>query len=53
MVAMSAYIDVEGIFDNTGFESRKVAAKSAFRLLDSYKPNTEDLEGHLKIYKDF
>jgi hypothetical protein len=22
-------------------------------MLDSYKPNTGDLEGHLKIYKDF
>jgi hypothetical protein len=32
---------------------KKEAAQSAFRLLDSYKPNTENLEGHLNIYKDF
>jgi hypothetical protein len=31
----------------------KKAAQSAFRLLDTYKPNTEDMQGHLRVYKDF
>jgi hypothetical protein len=25
----------------------------AFRMLDTYKPNTEDMQGHLRVYKDF
>jgi hypothetical protein len=32
---------------------KKEAAQSAFRMLDSFKPNTEDMQGHLKIYEDF
>jgi hypothetical protein len=30
---------------------KKDAAQSPFRLFDSYKPNTGDLEGHLNIYR--
>jgi hypothetical protein len=29
------------------------AAQSAFRMLDSGKPNTGDMQGHLRIYEDF
>jgi hypothetical protein len=25
----------------------------AFRMLDTYKPNTEDMQGHIRVYKDF
>jgi hypothetical protein len=32
---------------------KKAAAQSAFRMLDSFKPNTGDMQGHLKIYVDF
>jgi hypothetical protein len=32
---------------------KKEAVKSAFRILDSFKPNTGDMPGHLKIYEDF
>jgi hypothetical protein len=32
---------------------KKEAAQSAFRMLDSFKPNTGDMQGHLKIYGDF
>jgi hypothetical protein len=28
-------------------------AQSAFRMFDSFKPNTEDMQGHLKIFEDF
>jgi hypothetical protein len=31
---------------------KKEAAQSAFRMLDSFKPNTGDMQGHLKIYED-
>jgi hypothetical protein len=31
----------------------KEAAKSAFRTLDSFKPSTGDMQGHLKVYEDF
>jgi hypothetical protein len=32
---------------------KKEAAQSAFRMLDSFKCNTGDMQGHLKIYEDF
>jgi hypothetical protein len=32
---------------------KKKAAQPAFRMLDSFKPNTGDMQGHLKIYEDF
>jgi hypothetical protein len=32
---------------------KKEAAQSAFRMLDTYKPNTVDMQGHLRVYKDF
>jgi hypothetical protein len=32
---------------------KKEAAQSAFKMLDSVKPNTGDMQGHLKIYEDF
>jgi hypothetical protein len=32
---------------------KKEAAKSAFRMLDSFKSNTGDMQGYLKIYEDF
>jgi hypothetical protein len=32
---------------------KKEAAQSAFIMLDTYKPNTEDMQGHLRVYKDF
>jgi hypothetical protein len=32
---------------------KKEAAQSAFRMLDSFNPNTADMQGHLKIYGDF
>jgi hypothetical protein len=32
---------------------KKEAALSALRMLDTYKPNTEDMQGHLRVYKDF
>jgi hypothetical protein len=32
---------------------KKQAAQSAFRMLCTYKPNTEDMQGHLRVYKDF
>jgi hypothetical protein len=32
---------------------KKEAAFSAFRMLDSFKPNTGDMQGHLRIYVDF
>jgi hypothetical protein len=39
----------------TSFASygKKEAAQSAFRMLDSFKPNTGDMQGHLRIYEDF
>jgi hypothetical protein len=30
---------------------KKEAAQSAFRMLDSIKPNTGDMQGYLMIYK--
>jgi hypothetical protein len=32
---------------------KKDAAQSAYRILDSMKPNTEDMQENLKIYKNF
>jgi hypothetical protein len=32
---------------------KKEAAQSAFRTLDTYKPNTENMQSHLRVYKDF
>jgi ribonuclease HI len=32
---------------------KKEAVQSAFRILDSFKPSARDMQGHLKIYKDF
>jgi hypothetical protein len=32
---------------------KKEAAQLAFRMLDTFKPNTEDMQGHLRVYKDF
>jgi hypothetical protein len=32
---------------------KKVAAQFAFRMLDSVKHNTLDMQGHQKIYEDF
>jgi hypothetical protein len=32
---------------------KKEAVQSAFRMLYSFKPNTEDIQGHRKIYEDF
>jgi hypothetical protein len=29
------------------------SVQSAFRMLDTYKPNTEDMQGHLRVYKVF
>jgi hypothetical protein len=31
----------------------KESPQSAFRMLDSFKPNTGDMQGHLKIYEGF
>jgi hypothetical protein len=33
--------------------AKKEAAQSAFRMLDSVKPNNGDMQGHLRIYEDF
>jgi hypothetical protein len=30
----------------------KEAAQSAFRMLDTFKPNTGDMQAHLEIYED-
>jgi hypothetical protein len=32
---------------------KKEAAQTAFRMLEDYKPNTRDMQGHLKIYLNF
>jgi hypothetical protein len=32
---------------------KKESAQSAFRMLDSFKTNTADMQEHLKIYEDF
>jgi hypothetical protein len=32
---------------------KKEAAQSAFRILDTYKPKTGDMQGHLRVCKDF
>jgi hypothetical protein len=32
---------------------KKEATQSTFRMLDSFKPNTGDMQEHLKIYEDF
>jgi hypothetical protein len=31
---------------------KKEAAQTAFRMLNDYKPNTGDMQRHMKIYKD-
>jgi hypothetical protein len=30
-----------------------IKKEAAFRMLDSFKPNTGDMQGPLKIYEDF
>jgi hypothetical protein len=35
------------------YQTTASAAQYTFRMLDSFKPNTGDMQGHLKIYEDF
>jgi hypothetical protein len=48
-IAMEAMLDLPSLPAMV----KKEAAQSAFRMLDSFKPNTGDMQGHLKIYEDF
>ena len=48
-IALEAMLDLPPLPDMV----KKEAAQSAFRMLDSYKPKTGDMQGHLRVYKDF
>jgi hypothetical protein len=46
-VALEAMLDLPPISDMV----KKEAEQTAFRMLKDYKPNTGEMQGHLKIYE--